>query len=234
MSENVLALNSFNVPVQTILVRKVGALFLKNLFYYFDQFKLPKDPYVLEDGTGLSFETPLPRLTPFDDIRFALYRDPMERFISFYYDEIFEPSPRCWTDWRNELVKRGAKFPISTSKSQHSKNLSVLLSYIEEVSKLGGMIALPDHLAPQYKFLLPASDLGFELINLNRANFELVELLAPFVDNIEKTLKKVEKVVPSKKENNVREIVTQSHINHHRKIYEGDYELYWAYRDGAA
>lgn len=234
MRENILALSSFNVPVQTILVRKVGALFLRSLFYYLDRFKLPKDPHDLENGEGLNFELPLPMIYPVQDVRFVFYRDPLDRLIAFYFDQLYVDSPRVWDDWRQVLIARGAKFAPEITRSQHQKNLRILLDYIVEQSREKGFISLPDQLAPQYKFLLPAVDLGFKPIDLARANFELETMLEPHVFDIGKILKKIEKLAQPITTYNVREVVSADALKQHRAIYEGDFELYWAYRDGAA
>lgn len=234
MQTEVLALSSFNVPAQTVLVRKVGALYLKTLFYYLDQFKLPTNPYALEEDGDLNFQVPLPMVFPIEEVRFVLYRDPLDRLVAFYYDELFYTSDRTWTDWRKALSAQGAKFDADCSLKQHQKNIIILLGYIKKITESKGMLKLPDQLAPQYKFLLPAIDLGFEPIDIIRANFEIADILAPFVENSAKILKKVESMVRPISPYNVREIVSNKAVHMHRQLYEGDFELYWAYRDGAA
>ena len=234
MKPEVLALSSFNMPAQTVLIRKVGALYLKTLFYYLDQFKLPANPYELEEGNGLNFQAPLPMLYPIEEARFVLYRDPLDRLVAFYYDELFYTSERTWMDWRKALSALGAKFDADCSLRQHQKNVIILLEYLQKITAKSGMLELPDQIAPQYKFLLPAIDLGFEPIDIIRANFEIADILSPFVDDSAKILKKVETMVQPISSYNVREIVSNRAVQLHRKLYEGDFELYWAYRDGAA
>ncbi len=234
MKNEVLALSSFNVPAQTILVRKVGALYLKTLFYYLDQFKLPANPHAIQEGNGLNFQVPLPMVHPIEEVRFVLYRDPLDRLVAFYYDEIYYKSERTWLDWRKALKTKGAKFDADCSLRQHQKNIVILLEYLKHITASKGMLELPDQLAPQYKFLLPAIDLGFEPIDIIRANFEIADILAPFVGDSTKILKKVATMVRPISPYNVREIVNNKAVHMHRKLYEGDFELYWAYRDGAA
>lgn len=234
MKNDILALTSYNIPVQTILVRKVGALYLKNLFYYFDRFKLPKNPHDLDDNKGLNFEKPLPRIDPLAEVRFVLFRNPLDRLVAFYFDELFYESERVWNDWREVLKKRGAKIARVNSQKEHQANILILLKYIEELTAKTGLIGLPDHLAPQYKFVLPAIDRGFQPVDIIRANFELSSMLEPYIDHPEKTLAKIEKKVKPITPYDARDVVNKEALALHRKIYEADFELYWAYRYGAS
>ena len=228
------ALLSVKYPIQTVLVRKSGTRFLQNFFYLLEKDVLPGKRVDIESSKVLRFEEPSPRIGPVTDVRFVFVRDPFDRFIAFYRDHILTDEIASLSDWRENLAQRGVVVSDQLTAVQHQHNLRYLLDEIRDFSNTNGFTNLPDFLAPQYKFVLPALDHGFKPLELLRAKFELPELLARDVPDVKKLLQRTARRVEPFRSNIANEFRIENIVNAHKKIYEADYELYWANRDGKA
>ncbi len=226
------SLVSQKYPVDTVLVPKSGSLFLRKLFYAMDHGVIVRRKEEALLNTGLTYSKPKNIFTSLNRHKFIFYRHPIDRFLAFYFGQILNEKDIEFEYMRDQLRNRNLITNEIDNRETHQRNLIIFLDYLKEGPiQSAGLLNLPDHLAPQYKWLLPALDIGFSPIDLFRANFELVDFIEEDVPNIKKLINQVSRSTRAFTNYQANTLVNTSIEERFKSIYEADLELYWSYRN---
>ncbi len=226
------ALKSRKIPIEAVLTRKAGSKFLMNLFYYLDKQKYYSDPYEVESSSDLRWTTVEPVADETELIRITLFRDPYLRFSAFYFESIYLQSATSWMQWRSQLDQKGFDFDAAQNLSAHQKNVDILLSLLADKIKRNGLYHLPGQVEPQVKSILPAQDVGFEVINHSLVNVELVNILRPYIKHIEGVVSRILKSLEAPDPVEKQKLLTEEQKAQLREIYAIDFDFFEAMRYG--
>ncbi len=219
-------------PFEAVINRKAGGKLLMNLAYFLDHGKLAERPLDIEEHDDLRWSRLGRHHLREGLVQVTLFRNPHHRFASFYFDKIYNDSPQNWTVWREDLRLMKFNFDAGNALNAHQKNAMILLDYIEDKIKKYGLYELPDHLAPQAKFALPAQDFGFEPIEHSLANAELAKRLRGFSPRIDEAIAKLESALEVPMVVDMDEFVSGPLANRVAQIYAIDFDFFEAMRYG--
>lgn len=225
-------LKSRKAPVEAVLTRKAGSKLLMNLFYYFDHKKYEKNPFEIETNSDLRWSTATPIEEKPNLIRVALFRNPVNRFIAFYFESIYNQTSNSWSHWQSDLQARGFNFEAGRDIAKHQANVNLLLDYLGEKTARIGLYELPSQIAPQVKTVLPAQDAGFDIIDYSKLNIELTDRLSDHYRNINKCIGRIANALEIATPIDKIELLTPAQRERVRKLYAIDFDYYEAMRYG--
>lgn len=126
---------SHKYPFYYLSITKCGSTFLKNLLYQIDHDQLHPDPKRIHDYPQdllRAHETPrwMIRRSRFV---FTVLRDPVERFLSMYFDKIYGEGPQNFPELREEIaLEAGLDLRRNLDAKRHEANCLALLDWLEK------------------------------------------------------------------------------------------------------
>jgi hypothetical protein len=176
-----------NVACRVIL--KCGCTFLKNLLWHLDHdAPHPRGNWVHRDDD-------LPRTTGAsaqqirdNPLAFIVLRDPVERFLSLYFDKVMRPRAVGYKSLREELLAEGLIDPEAQDIDTHRRNAMATIGWIgDNLAHKTGRDA-NRHWTRQSGIVRQVAPLQLRVLTLNGLNDQLRVLLSPAIPDIDRHL----------------------------------------------
>jgi Sulfotransferase family len=121
-------------PIYYLSITKCGCTYLQNLFYHLDHDALHHDPTNIHDyrgdmvrATDVSDEEILA-----SDYGFVVVRDPVERFMSVYFDKVWDDASEDFPQLRQILKEdEGIVTGPSVTLEQHRENCAKFVEWVD-------------------------------------------------------------------------------------------------------
>jgi len=171
-------------------IAKNGSTFLKNLFYYIEH----GTPHPDGDDIHGAPELQRAEVSEGDDIRasthaFAVIRDPLDRFLSLYFDKIYSDSPRNFPDLQTYFTDSiGLDLTPGLTPEGHRHNCHLLAAWIG--ANLAGKTDQPVnfHWRRQARRLQRVAPLELEILTLDGLDWQLPLLLEDVLPDIRQAM----------------------------------------------
>ncbi len=209
-------------------IAKSGSTFLKNLFYYLDH----GQQHIA--GNRIHGEPELLRARAEDEARiraskhaFAVIRDPLERFLSVYFDKIYGEGPLNFPDLREYFTETvGLDLSYDLDVEGHRRNCYLLIDWIAE--NLAGNTDQPVnfHWRRQARRLKRVESLDLELLTLDGLDWQLPMLLEEVLPDIREAMAAVQARNESVAPVNRADVVDAALRAKIEAVYTGDKRLY--------
>jgi len=177
-------LTTHRYPINARIIPKSGSTFLRNLFYRLDHGTSHPDPLHIDaDGACVSRSIPINRLLK--QTNFVVFRDPFERFMSFYFDKVWGRSETSFP-WIAQKLSENRRFHTGRNidAAAHHENCLRLLGMIENRFEHQETPALNPHWRPQTHRLPEMQAAHFHPLLLSNMTAQLTQLLTPLVPDI--------------------------------------------------
>ncbi len=174
-------------PLFYLQITKCGCTFLRNLIYYLDH-----DQEHPHGGRIHTFEDDFIKaaLVPRSQLQqspymFTVVRDPMDRFLSLYFDKI--ANPHNTTDvkikknmFKNARLKRNPRNKLGI----HQHNCVQMLRWLDSNMAGETRLKINPHWQRQSARIARAGDMGLRFVTLDGLNWQLPALLSPLIPDI--------------------------------------------------
>ena len=174
-------------PIYYLAITKCGCTFLKNLFYLLDHGSEHEDAAFIH-----RHEDEIPRAThvPVDAVRdsaygFVVVRDPVDRFLSFYFEKVYGTGPHSFPHIRRKLIaETGFDGSPGLDAAGHRQNARLLINWIARNLDDETDLASNPHWRRQTDRLRIARRLRLTMIPLDQLNTALPELLGDLIPDL--------------------------------------------------
>ncbi|MFQ5624886.1 MAG: sulfotransferase family 2 domain-containing protein [Paracoccaceae bacterium] len=174
-------------PIFYLSIAKCGCTFLKNLFYALDH----REQHPAGNAVH-AHEADLVKARPADEeaIRrspyaFTVLRDPVDRFLSFYFDKVYAGGQHSFPALRARLAeRRGLDLSPGLSVAGHRENARILLDWVAEALRKRKTGNGHHHWKRQVTALRRVESLGLEILTLDGLDWQLPALLAPVIPDL--------------------------------------------------
>ncbi len=216
-------------PIYYLAITKSGSTYLKNLFYYLD--------YLGEHASGIdihSHSDDLVRAKTGDEeaIRqspyaFAVLRDPVDRFLSLYFDKIYGDGPNNFADIRGYLADEiGLDLARGISANAHRENCNRFIDWLALNLSFKTDMRVNPHWRRQSSRLQRVDELDLTHLTLDGLAWQLPLLLGEVVPNIKQAMQTVKSDNRTEKPFTRAEIMDASVLAKIDAVYSRDRQLY--------
>lgn len=181
-------------PVFMATLAKSGCTFLKNLFYYLDKHEFhPLGDFIHQDESQLlraeAIDLPVIKQSPYV---FMVIREPIDRFLSLYYEKIYGKEIGSM-DWFRKSVGKEIEinFDPDLTLLQHQENTLKLIKWIGKNLRGETNVFKDFHWRKQSMKYDWISDFEPKLLVLDDLNRQLAHLLKPIIPDIEAKMQAV-------------------------------------------
>ncbi len=218
-----------SAPVYYLPITKSGSTYLKNLFYYLD--------HADEHTSGIDIHSnsdDLVRAKTGDEeaihqspYAFAVLRDPVNRFLSLYFDKIYGDGPNTFADIRAYLADEiGLDLTRGISVNAHRENCIRLIDWLALNLSFKTDVPVNPHWRRQSNRLRRADTLNLTHLTLDGLDWQLPLLLDEVVPNIKQAMKAVKSDNRTDKPFTRAEILDASLQGKIEAVYSHDRKLY--------
>jgi len=219
-----------NVEVYYLPITKCGSTYLKNVFYYLE------NGSELAEGLRIHKEGILPRAKSGDDDKirnsthaFTVLRDPVDRFISLYFDKIYGNGPQNFPRIRGMLAQEiGLDLARDLSVEQHRENCMLLIDWLERNLAHKTDEPINHHWRWQSARLKRVEELELVHLTLDGLDRQLPALIEDIVPNIRKAMAAVKSRNRTAKPASGDELVDDALRSKIEGVYAADKVLYLA------
>ena len=212
-----------------VTVTKCGCTFLQSLFLHINEGGAQSGPMLVHgpDASPLlrADEDEVEKIAA-SPYRFMVVRDPVDRFISLYFDKIANPErKKNFLFLRNVLKPLGMRFGRKPGLEAHRANMLILIDWFE--LNIAGKTDRPVnfHWRPQMRKYNRVKKLDPVLIPLECLNEALPALLEPVIPDIREKMEAVKSRNPSPKPYSHAELRTEALVKRIREVYHKDAAL---------
>lgn len=179
-------------PVYCLPIARCGSTFLKTLFYRLDHDTDPPDPAAIDDSPDLLRAGDVePGFIAGSRFAFAVLRDPLERFLSLYFDKLAHDGPGSLSVIR-ETLRHEAGFDLAPAGLEaHRRNCHLLAGWLAR--NLAGRTETPvnPRWRPQSWHLKRAAALSPVHLTLDGLDWQLPMLLGPAIPDLPRIMAQV-------------------------------------------
>ncbi len=215
-------------PLFYLQITKCGCTFLRNLLYYLDHDALHPDSTRIHahEADFLKADRIPRRFLRESPYLFAVIRDPVDRFLSLYFDKLANLENQHDTGMRTRVARAaGLKLASDMSLDDHRENCLKTLAWFEK--NLAGEAGKPNpHWQRQSLRLNRIRDLEPRLLTLGGLSWQLPELLSPLIPDIAEKMAAVRVRNESRKPFGRAEIMTPEIAAAVLRVYPEDSETY--------
>lgn len=188
--------------IQYLVIPKCGCTFVKNLLWRIDHQHDHMNPVRVHDD-----DNAFPRASDHgyseaqirqNEYAFTIFRNPVDRFLSLYFDKVAGPGQMRFVPLREVLIKHHQLLPDPVTPREHWRNCMILLDWLE--MNLHGESELPHdpHWTPQGWRMDVIKKYDLKVLMLAGSEHKLKSLLRPLVPNIDELVDGIERNSSSK------------------------------------
>ncbi len=218
-----------SAPVYYLPITKCGSTYLKNLFYYLD--------HADEHTSGIDIHSnadDLVRAKTGDEetIRqspyaFAVLRDPVDRFMSLYFDKIYGDGPNNFADIRAYLAEEiGLDLARDLDVGAHRENCNRFIDWLALNLSFKTDVPVNPHWRRQFNRLQRVDKLDLAHLTLDGLDWQLPLLLDEVVSNIKQAMEAVKSDNRTDKPFTRVEILDAALLGKIETVYSNDKKLY--------
>ncbi len=218
-----------SAPVYYLPVTKSGSTYLKNLFYYLD--------HLGEHASGIDIHSnadDLVRAKTGDEesIRhsphaFAVLRDPIDRFLSLYFDKIYGDGPNNFADVRGYLAQEiDLNLTRGITVDAHRDNCIRFIDWLALSLSFKTDLSVNPHWRRQSNRLKRVDTLDLTHLTLDGLDWQLPLLLGDIVPNIKQAMIAVKADNRTEKPFTRAEIMDATLLGKIEAVYSTDRKLY--------
>ncbi len=227
-------LTTARYPLFYLQITKCGCTFLRNLVYYLDHDQVhPDSTRIHSHNDDFITAARIPRwFLKRSPYLFAVVRDPIDRFLSLYFDKIANLDNKYDSGMRDRLTK-AANLVLTPEMSiqQHRENCLRLLAWFD-LNLAGKTPGRPNaHWQRQSLRLSHTKGLNPRLLTLSGLSWQLPEILTPLIPDIQQKIDAVTIRNKSKRLLSRDEILTPDIERAVLLLYAEDAETYAHARD---
>jgi Sulfotransferase family len=174
-------------PIYYLFISKCGCTFIKNLLYAIDHgaqhsagnaiHAHDRDLVHARAGDEAAI-----RQSPY---AFTVLRDPVDRFVSFYFDKVYSGDHKNLPALRARLVERhGLDLSPGLPAEGHRENVRILLRWVESALNARHKESGHRHWKRQSTLLHRARTYRLEMLTLDGLDRQLPALLSPLIADI--------------------------------------------------
>lgn len=222
-----------DLPIRYLFIPKCGCTFVKNLIWRLDHgvsYDNPKrihdvmDDFARASAFGLDEDA-----IRAEDHAFTILRNPVDRFLSLYFDKVVGEGWKKYVPLRATLQKHGLDVEAATPEA-HRRNCAIMIEWIEENLNGQNELQREAHWTPQFwrGELMRAFDL--KLLTLTNLDQRMEMLLADLVPDIATIMAELERYATNARDqkDSVLDNVLRGRIN---KVYRRDREIFERLKD---
>ncbi len=174
-------------PLYYLSITKCGCTYLQNLVYHLDHDRMHHDPGNIHDYRGDMVKA---GEVPDDTIRasefgFVVVRDPVERFMSLYFDKIWNDRAGDFSSIREMLVREeGLVTGPSATRADHTANCARFIDWVDRNLNKQTDIPTNRHWLRQNWRLRYARMFRLHALTLDGLDWQLPRFLDPLVPEV--------------------------------------------------
>ncbi len=218
-----------SAPVYYLPITKCGSTYLKNLFYYLD--------HAEEHAAGIDIHSnadDLVRAKAVDEenIRqsphaFAVLRDPVDRFLSLYFDKIYGDGPNNFADIRAYLAEEiGLDLNRNLDADAHRENCIRFIDWLALNLSFKTDMPVNHHWRRQSSRLQRVDSLDITHLTLDGLSWQLPLLLGDVVPDIKQAMQAVKSDNRTDKPFARTEVLDAMLVGKIETVYADDMKLY--------
>ncbi|WP_316015945.1 sulfotransferase family 2 domain-containing protein [Roseobacter sp. HKCCA0434] len=222
-------LTTQSFPIYYLPITKCGCTFLKNLFYALDHGKEHPDGIFIHDGEeGLiradaSAEAEV-KASPYV---FTVLRDPVDRFVSMYFDKIWGEGEVNFPRIRAHLEEVGVvDLSRDLDVEGHRANLARLLDWVADNLDGGTELAQNYHWRPQVSRVKRGRMFPVNHLTLEGLDWQLPLLVGPVIPDMAERMQAVKARNTSSRPPGLTGLVTEELASAIRQLYRFDTRLH--------
>lgn len=216
-------------PIYYLGITKCGSTFLKNLFYALDHDAPHPDGETIHDyplDLIRAVDTPLwmIRRSPY---AFTVLREPVDRFLSFYFDKIYGTGAQNFAELRLKLVEDiGLDLTPRLSAEGHIANCMALLDWLERNLAQDTDEPINPHWRPQMTRIDTVERMKIGIFTLDGLDWQMPLHFAKIIPNLSQTMDMVKSRNPAQYPVDKALMKTDDLVARVRSIYPRDAEKY--------
>ena len=217
------------LPIRYLVIPKCGCTFVKNLIWQLDHGAGYINPPRIHERTRdfarvaqLNLSVEEIRTEPYS---FVVLRDPLDRFMSLYFDKVVGDGYRKFVPLRAILRDNHKLNVAAKTAAEHKRNCHILIDWIEQNLSDGNEIGRDPHWTPQAYRMETIRAFDMKVLSLSGLDTSLTMLLQPILPDIAQILGKLERYTTNTSEikNQVLDAAIKDRIN---LVYRRDRENY--------
>lgn len=216
------------LPIRYLFIPKCGCTFVKNLIWRLDHgqaFHNPKRIHdVMEDFARASALGLTQEAIRAEEHAFTILRNPVDRFLSLYFDKVVGSGWTKYVPLRATLQKYGLNVEARTAE-EHRRNCQIMIEWLEV--NLSGENDLPKeaHWTPQWYRTDIMKGFDLKLLTLTNLDARMELLLGDIVPDIGPILAEMERYATNSKDKKDA-VLDQKVKNRINQVYKRDREIF--------
>ncbi|MBI1171617.1 hypothetical protein GC209_09460 [bacterium] len=192
------------LPIRYLVIPKCGCTFVKNLIWRLDHGEDYANPPRIHEKTR-SFARAAQFGLTVDEVRaepycFVVLRNPVDRFLSLYFDKVVGEGYRKFVPLRAVLRDNHGLKVEAASPAEHRANCHILIDWIEENLTRPNEIGRDPHWTPQHFRMETIRGFDMKVLPLSHLDSHLTLLLSDVVPEIASILGKLERYATNSKD----------------------------------
>jgi len=216
-------------PVYYLQITKCGSSYMRNLIYHLDHGTAHPDS---KNVHSYNQDFVKADLVPRDVLRaspflFCIVRDPVDRFLSLYFDKIANLDNEKDAAMRRRVVRKaGIELAPRMGLSDHQQNALLTINWFGRNLERGLKGKINPHWQRQKERLSRLVDLNARLVTLDGLPWQLPALLSPVIPDIAQQMDAVRIVNQSTKPFSKAQMLTPELEETIHAVYAQDLETY--------
>ncbi|MGV8986512.1 MAG: sulfotransferase family 2 domain-containing protein [Cypionkella sp.] len=192
-----------SLPIRYLVIPKCGCTFVKNLIWRLDHGEDYVNPPRIHERTRDFARVAQFNLT-LDEVRaeafsFVVLRNPIDRFMSLYFDKVVGEGYRKFVPLRAVLRDNHGLDVEAATPSEHLRNCHIMIDWIEENLAKPNEIGRDPHWTPQHFRMETIRAFDMKVLPLSKLDNHLTLLLSDVVPDIATILGKLERYTTNSK-----------------------------------
>lgn len=208
------------LPIRYLVIPKCGCTFLKNLIWRLDHGEDYANPPRIHERTRDFARVAQFNLT-LEEVRaepysFVILRDPIDRFLSLYFDKVVGDGYRKFVPLRAVLRDNHSLNVEAATPAEHLANCHIMIDWIEENLTKPNEIGRDPHWTPQSYRMETIRTFDMKVLSLSNLDSHLTLLLSDVVPDLQSLLGRLERYTTNSKErkDQVLDAALKARISH--------------------